>query len=559
MASEANGNWSADIEGPTVGQQYKFVLRNGSRMLWKINPHAHEVVSSVGNAILHDPDFDWTGDDFTLPPWNELVVYEIHVGTFNDLSVTGPGTADDIIPKLPYLRDTGINAIEIMPVAEFPQSNSWGYNPSLPFAVESSLGGPQGLQRFVKAAHGHGIGVILDVVYSHFGPSDLDYCLWSFDGWTDSQHDGGIYFYDQGRIPTPWGPRPDYGRAEVRQFIFDNALQWLNKFHVDGLRFDAAAYIRNVQGRNNDSANDLTDGWGLLQRINTEIRSQQPWKIAIAEDFHDNEWITKDTSAGGAGFGSQWDGGFVHPLRDALVTPDDTARNLFAVRDALAKRIGPDAFGRVIYTESHDEDANGHDRLPSEIDPTNPGSYWAKKRSTLGAAVLLTAPGIPMLFQGQEFLEDEYFRDTAPLDWSKLTTYSGIHQLYVDLLHLRRNWFNHTRGLRGQNINAHHVNNTDKVIAYHRWQDGGPGDDVIVVANFANRRYTSYLIGFPRPGLWRVRFNSDWQGYSADFNNHVSFDTTANWGSRDGLPCWGSVGLGAYTAVILSQETSSIP
>src|ERR1019366_2348375 len=109
------------------------------------------------------------------------------------------------IPKLPYLADLGINAIEIMPVAQFPMDYSWGYNPSQPFAVDSSIGGPQGLYQFVKAAHAQGIAVILDVVYNHCGPGDLD--LWRFDGWSDGDHNGGIYFYDNARAQTPWGGR----------------------------------------------------------------------------------------------------------------------------------------------------------------------------------------------------------------------------------------------------------------------------------------------------------------------------------------------------------------
>ena len=109
-------------------------------------------------------NFDWTGDNFTMPPWNELVIYEMHVGTFNDAPGQGPGTFDEIVPKLPYLRNLGINAIEIMPIVEFSMDFSWGYNPSQPFSVESALGGPQGLYKFVKAAHMHGIAVILDVV-----------------------------------------------------------------------------------------------------------------------------------------------------------------------------------------------------------------------------------------------------------------------------------------------------------------------------------------------------------------------------------------------------------
>ena len=168
--------------------------------------------------------------------------------------------------------------------------------------------------------------------------------------------------------------------------------------------------------------------------------------------------------------------------------------------------------------------------------------------------MVFAAPGIPMIFQGQEFLEDKYFRDSVPLDWTKLTTYAGIHALYRDLIRLRRNWFNQTRGLRGQQLNVHHVNNADKVLGLHRWDNGGPGDDVVVVANFANRSYDSYTLGFPRAGQWRVRFNSDWQGYSADFGNQPGYDTVAGGGPMDDMPFQANVGLGPYAVLILSQD-----
>src|SRR4030095_16201981 len=173
----------------------------------------------------------------------------------------------------------------------------------------------------------------------------------------------------------------------------------------------------------------------------------------------------------------------VHPVRDALVTPNDRDRDMGAIAQAIYHRYGTYACERVIYTESHDEVANGHTRVPSEIWPGNPASWFSKKRSTLGAALVFTAPGIPMIFQGQEFLEDEYFHDDAPLDWSKATTFAGIRQLYTDLIRLRRNWSNRTRGLRGQNVNVHHVNHTDKVVAFHRWEQGDRGDHAIVLVN----------------------------------------------------------------------------
>lgn len=556
FASEGNGYWSVEVLGAEVGDEYQFVISNGAQpLIWHKNPYASAVLNSSGNAVIHDSDFDWTGDNFTMPPRNELVIYEMHVGTFNDAPRHGPGTFDEILPKLPYLRDLGVNAIEIMPVAEFPMDYSWGYNPSQPFAVESALGGPQGLHRFVKAAHAHGIAVILDVVYNHCGPGDND--LWCFDGWTDPEHNGGIYFYDHARINTPWGPRPDYGRGEVRQFLRDNALFWLNKYRLDGLRFDSVVNIRNRYG-NGNPADDLPDGWGLLQWINNEIRVSQPWKITIAEDLQNNEWITKDTGAGGAGFSSQWDAGFVHPIRRAVIAMNDAERDMWDVRNALCHQYNGDGMQRVIYTESHDEVAhkNGKKRVPEEIWPGKADSWFSRKRSTLGAAMVLTAPGIPMIFQGQEFLECLAFEDTAPLDWARLQTFGGVNLLYRDLIRLRRNWHNQTRGLRGQHINAHHINNTDKVIAFHRWENGGAGDDVVVVANFADRSYDSYAIGMPRAGQWRVRLNSDWQGYGADFGNHLGYDATAGGAPMDNMPFQANVGIGPYSVLILSQDNT---
>ncbi len=133
-----------------------------------------------------------------------------------------------------------------MPPFEFAGDRSWGYNPAFPYAVESTYGGPDELKQLVRAAHEHGIAVILDVVYNHLGPSDLD--LWQFDGWSEDDK-GGIYFYQDERSTTPWGEtRPDYGRQDVREFLRDNVLQWLDEFRVDGLRWDATAYISSITG-----------------------------------------------------------------------------------------------------------------------------------------------------------------------------------------------------------------------------------------------------------------------------------------------------------------------
>jgi 1,4-alpha-glucan branching enzyme len=225
-----------------------------------------------------------------------------------------------------------------------------------------------------------------------------------------------------------------------------------------------------------------------------------------------------------------------------------------AVAAILQQQYNGDAFQRVIYTESHDADSNGSQRVPEMIWPGYADSWYSKKRSTLGAALIMAAPGIPMIFMGQEFLCGGWFDPSAPLDWSNAAQFPGITQLYRDLIHLRRNWFNNTRGLRGQSTHVHHVDNGNKVIAYHRWDQGGSGDDVIVVLNFSIQTFSNYTIGFPRNGTWRVRLNSDWNGYDASFANSPSYDTSANGGPYDSMPFSGNIGVGPYSAVVLTQD-----
>ncbi len=286
MECEGNGYWYADVPGAQVGQGYRYLIRNGDQRLSRVDPYVREVTNSIGNGIIHDAEFDWEGDEFALPPWNELVIYELHIGTFNDKSDDKPGTFQDAIERLPHLKRLGVNVVQVMPIAEFAGDYSWGYNPAHIFAVESIYGGPRGFQAFVKAAHQLGIGVVLDVVYNHLGPSDLN--LWQFDGWSENGL-GGIYFYNDWRCETPWGKtRPDYGRGEVRQYLRDNALMWLEDYHVDGLRMDMTLYIRTVH-----PGADLPDGWSLAQWINREISCRYPGKITIAEDLQHDEWLTK--------------------------------------------------------------------------------------------------------------------------------------------------------------------------------------------------------------------------------------------------------------------------
>jgi len=548
LEPEENGYWYADVPTAKVGHEYRYRIVNGELDLSRIDPYARQVTNSVGNGVVHDPAaFDWAGDDFQLPPWNELVLYELHIGTFGDQSDGKPGTFLDAINRLGHLKRLGVNVIQVMPAAEFAGDFSWGYNPAHIFAVETSYGGPAAFKEFVKAAHRMGIGVVLDVVYNHFGPSDLD--LWRFDGWGENDL-GGIYFYNDWKSETPWGnTRPDYGRGEVRQFIRDNAIMWLEDFHLDGLRFDMTLYIRAVK-----PGDDLPDGWSLVQWINKDVSAQYPGRITIAEDLQNDDRLTNAVEWGGAGFGAQWDANFVHPIRAAVIAPDDAARSMEAVRDALLFRYNGDPFQRVIYTESHDEVANGKARVPQEINPDDPRDYYAQKRSTLGAGLVCTAPGIPMLFQGQEFLEGGWFRDTVPLDWDLRDDFQGIVRMYRDLVALRLNRKGFSRGLCGRGINVTHLNDPQNVLVFHRWDIGGPGDDVVVVVNLAAEKRENYEIGFPHGGTWRLRLNSAWKGYSSAFSDYPSGDVTAEPGEYDGLPFHSAVGVAPYTLLIYSQD-----
>ena len=555
LYSEGNGYWSVDQAGAVIGQQYNFRITNAATgvVLIHVDPYSRSFKTNGGPSLIAPSDPPDPDPAYSTPFWNDMVIYELHVGTFTtDSSLPKPGgTFASATTKLDYLQSLGINVIEIMAAGEFETDTSWGYNPAYIFAIEELYGGPDGFRIFVEEAHKREIAVIMDAVYNHLGYPAGD--MWQFDGWSQGGY-GGIYFYNDWRCTTPWGnTRLDYGRPEVRNYIQDNARRWLQPRYADGLRWDATGWIRNVYGNNNDPANDLPDGWSLMQAINAEIKQTQPWKISIAEDMQSNEWLTKDTGAGGAGFDAQWEATFVHTVRAAINPPDDSARNTYALRDAISHTYNNDAFERVVFTESHDEDANGHARVPEEIWPGNAGSYYSRKRSTLGAALVFTAPGIPMIFQGQEFLENGYFSDGQPLDWTKQQTFSGILTMYRDMISLRRNLSNHTAGLKGQSLNVFHVNDAAKVIAFHRWDQGGPGDDVVIVINMANQSYNSYTIGFPRGGSWYVRFNSDWNGYSPDFSNQLSYDTTASQPGTDGMPYAGNVGIGPYTAIILSQ------
>ncbi len=548
---EDNGYWSVITEKASEGDEYKFFIEYEGEVFARNDPYAFEVTNSNGNSIIRTLDFKWDDEDFKMPSWNELVIYELHVGTFNRSTPDTVGTFEDVIAKLDYLKELGINCIELLPVAEFAGGISWGYNPAHPFAIEQDYGGPDAFAKLVNEAHKKGIAVIMDVVYNHFGPSDVD--LWRFDGWSENDK-GGIYFYNDHRSDTPWGDtRPDYGREEVRQYLRDNALMWIEKYHCDGLRMDATSYIR-YEGGGLGYDTEIEEGNILMRDINSEIREKYPHVLTIAEDLKGDSRVTDAIEHDGLAYGSQWDMNFVHPVREVIEDTHDDGRDLQKVVDALEFTYSNDAFSRIVYTESHDEVANGKARVPEEIQPGDAESDFAKKRALLGIVLTLTAPGIPMLFQGQEFIEDEYFQDTEALDWDKEKKHRGIEKLVSDIIKLRTGNTEGGQGLRSQHIEILHVNHQTKILAYKRFDADDTTQPVLIVLNFSNQDFEDYSIGLNENEPFNLRINAGNKIYDPAFSQLPVVDLKVVQANTDEKQWTGMVNIPAYGALVFTKS-----
>ncbi len=537
VSEGASGNWSADITSANVGDEYQYVI-NGT--LWRRDPRARRVTNSSGNSIIYDwYAFDWGSYSYTPPSREDIVIYQMHPGTFNAESWI-PGTFDKNIERLDHVRNLGISMIKLMPVNEFASDKSWGYNPSDVFAIESAYGGPDALKRFIRASHERGMGIAIDVVHNHYGPSDLG--MWQFDGWS-ANNLGGIYFYNDWRANTPWGDtRPDFWKREVRDFIKDHIRMFANEYRVDGFRWDSVyniAYIGWPPGPNDD-------GITLLEQINWDLSQNHPHIFRVAED-HAFDFNMN--------FQGLWNVAWRHEVAYQLTRGSDAERDMHTVKRLLDEWP---SHNRVLFTEAHDYVArvNGKNRMPADIHYADPESIWARKRALLGGAIVMTAPGTPMIFQGQEMHETWGFHDDTALRWSLTNQYAGIVQAYSDLIHARRNLRGGTQGLRGTGINVHHVDNVNKVVAFTRWYHGGGSDDVVVVANFGAQVWNqgNYWIQFPSEGTWYSHFNSDAGAYQPDFGNVGNTQVSAA-----GSPPAAAINMGMYGVQIFSKTPPVAP
>ena len=355
------------------------------------------------SQLVGPPVFSWTDKCWFGLARQDLVFYELHVGTF-----TPGGTFDDIIPHLEGLRELGVTAVELMPVAQFAGSRNWGYDGVFPFAVQCTYGGPEGLKRLVDACHALGLAVFLDVVYNHLGPEG------NYLG------DFGPYFTN--RYRTPWGAAINYDGAhsdEVRRFFIENALYWLREFHMDGLRLDAIHAITDKSAR------------PFLEELSTAAHREADRLgrrvHVIGESDLNDVRVFRPRVAGGSGLDGQWSDDFHHALH-ALLTGERTGyyqdfgslENLArAFRDGFVytgqyslyrqRRHGfppgpPDEGSRfVVYAQNHDQTGNRErsERLSSLV------SFDGLK---LAAVTVLLSPFLPLIFMGEEYGETAPFR-----------------------------------------------------------------------------------------------------------------------------------------------------
>lgn len=436
---------------------------------------------------------DSADDDFRMPPLAGLVIYQVRIDP----------TVDDERRSeiLDHIAGLGVTAIELIPCAP-PEVPEGQYVPAH-VSLERAFGGLDALRRIVTAAHDRGLAVIVDVAY-------------------------------QRRVPS-MSPTPDIDSDEVRSHIVREAVRWLRDTHIDGLRHDMAPYTDLV-----DAAGlDRSAGWRLIRELNQAIREEYGDVVLIAYDRHGNAQVTSQDDSG-ALFHAQWDLLFVHPIREAI----NGLQPMADVRDAIGSSFG-DTFSRVIYTEADELTGAVADKT---VDPLD---WESSKRVTLGIGLVLTSPGIPMLFQGQEVLSHGTICESH---WRETAAQPGIADLVRDLVRLRRNWYDTTRGLSGHGLDVFHCNEDARVVAWRRWADGGPGDDVVVMANFSATAFDSYRIGMPDDGPWTLRFSSDSSSYSPLFGGHPTTDVYAELVPRDGQPAAADVTIGPYSLVVYSQD-----
>lgn len=540
LTRDEAGHWRGFIPGVRDRQRYLFyVIGEGSEGP-KRDSYARELEKPFpSDGIIRKPDFPWHTTGFVTPPFHEFVLYQLHVGTFFTPNLPHKGgTFLDVARKLPHLADLGVTALQLMPIQEFQTSFSLGYNgtdyfsPEMDFAVaeadlppyvaevnklldakglrpyqEQDLRGEMNqLKALVDLCHIHGLAVILDVVYSHAGSDFGDQSLYFFDRQSPSGgHRNSLYFTDKGHAG---GLVFDYAKPEVCDFLIYNAIFSLDEYRVDGFRYDQVSVI------DHDGA---PQGWRFCQDLTATLHAHRPGALNHAEYWGVNLYVVQ-APPDGAGFDTTLTDSLRLAIRDVIGNASAQDERPLDMT-GLGRSLWPQGFREqwrfVQGPENHDIVYNGREQRIAKLgDPANSRSWFARSRARVANGLSLTAPGIPMLFMGQEFLEDKQWSDDFVSHRDLLLYWAGLDQSDKQMLdHLRfmRELLGLRRrhpGLRGQGFRVVHAHDQNRVLAFHRWVEG-EDHDVIVVVHLAPFNRFGYRIGFPGGGAWREVFNSD--------------------------------------------------
>ncbi|MFO7985401.1 MAG: malto-oligosyltrehalose trehalohydrolase [Desulfatiglandaceae bacterium] len=399
------GWWSERVPFMDHGIDYGFRIDGEGPFPDPRSPWQPEGVHGPSRWVDH-ARFLWTDSGWQQPPLGSAVIYELHIGTF-----TSEGTFDAAIDYLDHLTALGITHVELMPVAEFSGERGWGYDGVDLYAPHHAYGGPEGLKRLVNACHQQGLAVVLDVVYNHLGPEG------------NHLHRFGPYFTQ--RYATPWGEAVNLdgaGSDEVRRFFIDNALMWLRDYHVDGLRIDAVHAIVD------------TSAVHFLEQLADEVESLEAdigrHLMLIAESDLNDPRVVRPREVGGYGMDAQWNEDFHHALHATLTGEQDGYYQDFGALADLTKVLTRgfvyDGRYSAYRRRRHGRPATGlsghrfvgclqnHDQVGNRALGERTSHLLSVEQLQIGAALVLTSPFVPMLFQGEEWAASSpflYFTD----------------------------------------------------------------------------------------------------------------------------------------------------
>jgi 1,4-alpha-glucan branching enzyme len=520
---DGSGIWETFIPSIGRGEAYKYhILSNTGEVLEKGDPFAlHWETPPKTASIVWDTWFEWKDKkwmksrlDSTAKP-KPYSVYEVHFGSWkrkfedNNRSLSYEEMCVDLVA---YVKEMGFTHVEFMPVMEHPFYGSWGYQITGYFAVSSRYGTPQQFMKLVEALHNEGIGVILDWVPSHF-PGDA-HGIFKFDG---------THLYEH--ADPRKGFHPDwksyifnYGRNEVRSFLISNALFWLDRYHIDGLRVDAVASMLYLDYSRKDGewipnqygGNENIEAINFLKEMNENVYKEYPDVVTIAEESTAFAGISRPTYLGGLGFGQKWMMGWMHDTlkyfkHDSIYRKFHQNEITFSIMYAFTENF--------MLPLSHDEVVHGKGPIIARM----PGDDWQRFANLrLMYTYMYMHPGTKLLFMGNEFGQTSEWNHEKSLDWHLLEfkQHKGIQQLIIDLNALYKNQkalFQYAFEERGFSW-VDYEDRENSIISFLRKADKST-ETLLVVCNFTPTPQHNYRIGVPHRGVWRELFNSDKSDY----------------------------------------------